>query len=505
MNKNRANYQSGLTLIELLVTITISTMVVGLLVSILLSTFNHNQRSEAHINLRQEGNYLITQLQQAHHQGDYTLCYENETIYIDNRMIESLTPRDIMIKGKGEEHTMFQHNGERISSDELATCDSPLKVTKDEELYVSVTLTDGYDRELDIQTVVDRLGNLVIEDVPTVEDREDQPYFDFIRGNNLFLDGDALSFAGNEMNGEDTFIRVNGPFQSKDFNGGSHINISTIYVDGDFIFNTSVGSVGSENSPGSIYVNGNYVFNPGSSPIYGDIFVDGTAKVNGGATHGNMFVREDAEFQNGIFFEDVMIGGNLSIVNATIHSDVYVEGDVQVGWEPKFYNNANVYYTGEFNPIDNMGSHITNRFIQVPSVPAVPSFTIPEEKLPPLRSDQWFEENDYSINEYDVKQDGMKLFFQNNVRLDSHNRNGLSDFTNVMIVSEGDILINGENWWTMTGILLAPNGRVTLKTTSFEGIIISKDGVFIESGGSNVTFKPLLDFIGGSEDFPLGN
>lgn len=162
MHINRTSNQAGLTLIELLVTITISTMVLGLLVSILLSTFNHSQQSQAHINLRQEGNYLITQLQQAHSQGNYYLCYEDETLHLNGEPIETLANEDINIRGTGVNQVLFEQEGSQLSSEESATCDNTLNVKKDKELNISVTLTDNYDRELDVETVIERLGDLII-------------------------------------------------------------------------------------------------------------------------------------------------------------------------------------------------------------------------------------------------------------------------------------------------------------------------------------------------------
>ncbi|WP_280769705.1 PulJ/GspJ family protein [Salipaludibacillus daqingensis] len=163
MLKQRANNESGLTLIELLVTISISTMVVGLLGSILLSTFNHSQQSKAHINLRQEGNYLITQLKQVHGRENYTLCYEGDTLFFNGRPMETLAHEGVHIRGIDEEASLFEHDGSTLKSDGTTTCDNPLVVDGEKELHVSLTLSDDYDRELDVQTVIDRLADLEMD------------------------------------------------------------------------------------------------------------------------------------------------------------------------------------------------------------------------------------------------------------------------------------------------------------------------------------------------------
>ena len=59
---------------------------------------------------------------------------------------------------------------------------------------------------------------------------------------------------------------------------------------------------------------------------------------------------------------------------------------------------------------------------------------------------------------------------------------------NVTIVARnGDITITGMGGSGVTGIFFAPNGKVTFKGGFLEGVVIARDGFFVESGGTTVT------------------
>jgi hypothetical protein len=72
----------------------------------------------------------------------------------------------------------------------------------------------------------------------------------------------------------------------------------------------------------------------------------------------------------------------------------------------------------------------------------------------------------------------------------------------IIIASDGDISITGGGN-KVTGIFFAPNGKVTFNGDSFEGVVIARDGFFVTSGGTTVTFKNLEEYISNSEDYPF--
>jgi hypothetical protein len=55
----------------------------------------------------------------------------------------------------------------------------------------------------------------------------------------------------------------------------------------------------------------------------------------------------------------------------------------------------------------------------------------------------------------------------------------------------------------VTGIFFAPNGKVTFNGGFLEGVVIARDGFFVTSGGTTVTFKNLEEYISNSEDYPF--
>ena len=54
----------------------------------------------------------------------------------------------------------------------------------------------------------------------------------------------------------------------------------------------------------------------------------------------------------------------------------------------------------------------------------------------------------------------------------------------------------------VSGVLFAPFGKVTFIGTSFKGTVIARDGFFVTSGGTTVTYKSVADFYSSAEDYP---
>ncbi|MDO9324637.1 MAG: hypothetical protein Q7T80_06725, partial [Methanoregula sp.] len=73
----------------------------------------------------------------------------------------------------------------------------------------------------------------------------------------------------------------------------------------------------------------------------------------------------------------------------------------------------------------------------------------------------------------------------------------------VIIARNGDITLT--NYWgvPVTGVLFAPNGKVTFNGGSFEGVVIARDGFDVTSGGTLVTFRNLAYYFSSPDDYPL--
>jgi hypothetical protein len=98
-----------------------------------------------------------------------------------------------------------------------------------------------------------------------------------------------------------------------------------------------------------------------------------------------------------------------------------------------------------------------------------------------------------------VLEDNMNFFGENYHFIPSSN-----SAKNIIIVSKGDIVI--DNCWEddelSSGILFAPNGKVTYKGTGFEGVIFAKQ-VDLSQGGNEIRYKSIDNFVANAEDIPF--
>jgi len=281
-----------------------------------------------------------------------------------------------------------------------------------------------------------------------------QSFAEFVSNESVFVYGTKLHFEGNAINGENATIIVMGPLLSTELDGGAKINVSTIYVDGYVDLGASNIALGYQPEPGNSYINGYLI---SQSNLYGEINVAGDATLTGAKIHGN----------------------------------VSVNGDLTVDWwKPTFDPNSYIYYTG--NLITPGGDD--SRCIHVETLPA---FTIPELPIPLPKSAAWYTENGYVSGGTLVS--GMKIYSTT-----GYSSSDYPGANNVIIVAaNGDITLSGGGK-TITGVLFAPEGRVTLDAIStFEGVVIAKDGLYVLGGGNIVTFKNMDEYIADPADYPF--
>ncbi|WNF35929.1 prepilin-type N-terminal cleavage/methylation domain-containing protein [Bacillaceae bacterium IKA-2] len=450
MIKKYITKQSGITLIEVLASLVILTMVTGVTFGVLTTSVKFNDKTQSHVNLRQEANIIVTTLRQHHQQKKYSDCFED---YIANDKIEF---KEFKVK----QNTIEVNCNYSVNIDPLT------------DLEVNFVLVDAFNNEFEIDTIIEAVNHipdpLTINIQPNSQDPEtciddpdcgggDNDFYDFLLDKNVFVYGSQLLFKGNQINGPNATMVILGSLNSSDLNGGALGNISNIYINGNANFDSGSAGLGSSINPGLLYVNGNLSLWSGTRSIYGDVHVS----------------------------------GDLRLKDAKIYGNIYVDGDVELGWTPWLSDESKVYYTGSFTHPASMSTNITSKFIKES---IVPTFDMPIYDLPPVKSDQWYEDNGY-VSGGDLA-NGRKIFTHNNYSFSSS-----QTFNNVIIVSKGDITLS--NWMHVTGILYAPNGKVTFGGGSFEGLVIAKDGFFVTSGGSTVTFKGIDQFIDSLEDYPF--
>lgn len=282
-----------------------------------------------------------------------------------------------------------------------------------------------------------------------------QSFAEYVSNESVFVYGTKLIFRGYAINGENSTIVIMGPLLSTELDGGAKINVSTIYVNGYVDLDSSSVALGYQPKPGNTYING---YLKSQADLYGEINVTGDATLSGARVHGN----------------------------------VSLDGDLTLDWNPNIDANSNIYYTGN---IIVPGSWVdTSRCIHVDTLPG---FTIPDLPIPSTKNQTWYDERGY-VSEGDLTSN-LKVF------ADSYTSTSwVSSATNIVIVARtGDITLTGLGGSTVSGVLFAPNGRVTFEGSTFEGVVIAKDGFYVTSGGTTVTFKNMDDYFSSSDDYPF--
>ncbi|MEK3981050.1 hypothetical protein MKY37_18740 [Psychrobacillus sp. FSL K6-2836] len=425
-----------MTLLELLATIAILGIFITIIFSVVTTTFNQNDKTLSHINLRQEANLIITNIRNQH-QGKVIICEKDILEY---------------------ETQSFVINIENFAKNK--ECSNP-----EEDLFIKFTLADYENNEYTIDTIIEKIQVINPENPdPEPEPEPSDSFYDFLTKENVFIYGSKYAFSGNSTDGPNGKMIILGDINSSELNGGSLSNVSNIEVQGSVILDGGSAGMGSKTSPGTIIIQGSFTSWSGTRQIYGDIYVNGDFRI-----------------------KDAHINGN-----------IFVDGNVEIGWTPQISKDSLVYYTGTITFPKDMSKSITDKFIKSDTVPKK---TLSNTINPSLKTKEWFSENGYTSSLEDRVNN--KIYVKDfNYQWNGWQPSG-DIFQNLVIVSENDISLT--NVWnqTMTGVLYAPNGKVTFNGSNFEGVIISKDGVFITSGGTNVKLKNIAEYFPYKESAPF--
>jgi len=286
---------------------------------------------------------------------------------------------------------------------------------------------------------------------------------DFIDGN-VFIYGKKLKFDGAKIVGPgaaviitDSGLAWNDP---DDLNDNAQIQVTEIYINGDVDLSSGSNGLGSPTQPHAIHINGNLISTGGNQNLYGDVYVNGDCRLGG--TH--------------------------------IHNDMYIDGDLTLAWAPVFDTDARIFHTGNYiEEHQNMGN-VASKCIRQTGVPGAKTLDL---EIPPFKSQEWYQAHNYRFG-YNTLTSGLKVF------ADSYtHETGSSVAHDVIIIARsGDISITGWNA-DVTGVLIAPQGRVTFNGASFKGVVLTRDGFFVTSGSTTVTHKAFESFFVGPDDYPL--
>lgn len=316
---------------------------------------------------------------------------------------------------------------------------------------VSLTVTKKDVNNLDANVTGTKIDYITVEG---------ESFVDFVINENVFVYGNVLNFQGGNINGPGATVVINGGLVTSDLNQGATVAVSTIYIDGNVNLNSGSAGLGSLTQPGNIYVNGDMRLWTGQRDIYGDIYVN----------------------------------GNFDLKDAHIHDNVYVNGNLKLGNTPTLSPDTRIYYTGTIAHPGNYPGDILAKCIHQATVPG---FDMPDQEIPPAKPADWYSDRGYVSD--GALTSNMKVF------ADSYSPTSWQPTaTNVIIIARtGDITITGIGESGVTGVFFAPNGRVTFNGAFLEGVVIARDGFYVTSGGTQVTFKNLDQYIGDPNDYPF--
>ena len=264
-----------------------------------------------------------------------------------------------------------------------------------------------------------------------------------------------FSFGGSSINGENGTAVLDG-IETHDLNGGALMGISTIYFNGPVTIDNGSASLGNKLSPGTLYIKGNLELWSGKRNVYGD----------------------------------VRVKGDIRLKDAIIHGNVYVDGNLELGWTPTI--DKIIYYTGTLKAPASFDAALLAKCVKVASVE---DWTVPVRELT-LREDSWYASNGYAVkgDTAVTLPDGAK-WVVDDYSYDRWPKWDINDGTykDIILVSKGDIRINIAN--SFTGALIAPNGTVEITNSfdSFTGVIVSKDGIIASGGGTKINLKTLQE------------
>ncbi|PKG32788.1 PKD domain-containing protein [Methanoregula sp.] len=287
-----------------------------------------------------------------------------------------------------------------------------------------------------------------------------QSFGEYVSNESVFVYGTKLSFAGDTITGENATVVIMGSLDSTELNLNSAIAVNTIYINGDVNFGSGSASLGYPGKIGNTYVTGNLNIASGNHMIYGN----------------------------------VNTSGNANLAGANIRDTVTVNGDVNLGWSTVFGTNAQVFYTGALTkPAYYSKPEIESKCTHVDSVPG---FTVPDLPIPLAKSASWYSDKGYT-NTVPLSSN-TKIYSAS-----SYTSTVAGTVSNVIVVAaDGDITLSGGGSH-VSGILFAPKGRVTFSGDSFEGVVIARDGLYVPSGGTDITFRDLSDYVAVPADYPF--
>ncbi|MBM6619760.1 PulJ/GspJ family protein [Bacillus suaedaesalsae] len=131
------NNQKGITLIEVLVTLSILVIVSGLVYGVFFQSLTSYEKTQSHALLRQEANVILAELTAAHRKLDtYTLSTdENKAIFLnDENISNNAFSYELNINGQG-----ISNSVRRMKTDQFIDVELTVSVSNDEEQTFTIS------------------------------------------------------------------------------------------------------------------------------------------------------------------------------------------------------------------------------------------------------------------------------------------------------------------------------------------------------------------------------
>ncbi|RID88164.1 prepilin-type N-terminal cleavage/methylation domain-containing protein [Peribacillus asahii] len=247
MRKKYISQQSGLTLIEVLAALTISALVIGIVYGVFTYSVQSNNKTQSHINLRQEANLIITEMRKRHQEAtaNYEICY-------DELLANELPSKQGLLLEK------VSINGTTINATKCKQ-----EIDPSQALPVEFTLIDQQNRnQFTIDTVIEGRRNSKPLAVEIEEPDQQQSFADYLRATGIFVYVNTVELDGtkSEIVGENSTVVLRQGFPKKTSESSWSIEAKDIYIkDNLSMKNFTLG-------------------NPGDSVIVSNIYVDGDVK-----------------------------------------------------------------------------------------------------------------------------------------------------------------------------------------------------------------------------------
>lgn len=462
MSIERLKSEKGITLIELLVSLVIVSIIGTLAYQFLFNAIAHSEKTKSHIDIRQEAHYVLSTLHNLHDGDDYQLCYrDDQNLYLDSSS-------NLLLADGAFTFALHDIHSVNLSSERTSLDPGNCKnVDTSRPLFFHATLIGPNEEQLEIDTVIGR-HNISQDNRAEKSDR----FYDYLKTEEVFLFGDHLDLFGSTSilpseTAHGTILLRNMNEQDLIFNGNNSIHLKNIFINkqgNDIIFNNST-TLGLYESTETVHLKGNVILNNGAAVMNGnDIFIEGDVYFNNSAEINgrNVYVKGDITFDNW--------SGKLTA------ETIYVSGHIR---EVQPEN-----IIGDVLPLES--GMITDNTEQSQFL------------SPPLRQGNWFDANGYERG--GGLADGQKVFSKNGYAFS--NTGSQNKYEDVIIVAEnGDITLS--NHINLSGVLIAPNGKVSFDSGSFEGVVIARDGFYVTNGGTSVQYNNIQHYIHNEDHFPF--